>query len=204
MIIREKKNLPYDLLNADPLILEEWDGKIYYRKGYREVLSGSKKIEDIMGSSSLQAELVSYIMQVLLLALDLRKYRVHTSEPGIHLAHKVNMSGDILIYDRAVLTPDKISSQYADVPPKIVVEVDIEIEAEGITEVGYVFQKSEKLLGFGVEKVIWVLSDIQKVVVFEPNQEAKIINWHGDIEILDSVSFNVGKHLDDEGIVLEK
>ena len=200
MITQQKKILSYPETASNPLILEEWDGKIYYRKGYRDVLSGAKTVEQIMGSSSLQAEIISYIFQIILRSIDLRKYRVHTSEPGIHVAKNVNMAGDVLIYDKSVLTPDKISRKYADVPPKVVIEVDISIEAEGITEMGYVFQKSERLIEFGCEKVIWVLSEIRKVVIFTPGAEAEILNWHGDVTVQDEIVFNIGGYLDSEGI----
>jgi Uma2 family endonuclease len=202
MVTQQKQSLSYPENDSNPLILEEWDGKIYYRKGYREVLSGAKTVEQIMGSSSLQAEIISYILQIILRSTDLRKYRVHTSEPGIHLSNQVNMSGDILVYDKAVLTSEKISRKYADVPPKIVIEVDISIEAEGITEMGYVFQKSGRLIDFGCEKVIWVLTEIRKVVVFTPGTEAKILNWHSDISVLENITFNVGDYLEAEGINL--
>lgn len=200
MITQQKKILSYPETASNPLILEEWDGKIYYRKGYRDVLSGAKTVEQIVGSSSLQAEIISYIFQIILRSIDLRKYRVHTSEPGIHVAGNVNMAGDVLIYDKSVLTPDKISRKYADVPPKVVIEVDISIEAEGITEMGYVFQKSERLIEFGCEKVIWVLSEIRKVVIFTPGAEAEILNWHGDVTVQDEIVFNIGGYLDSEGI----
>jgi hypothetical protein len=202
MITQQKKGLAYPKTSSDPLVFEEWDGKVYYRKGYREVLSGSKTVEEIMGSSSLQAEIVTYILQVILRTIDLQKYRVHTSEPGVHISHQVNMAGDIFIYDKSVFTPQKISRKYADVPPKIVIEVDISIEAEGITEMGYVFQKSERLLEFGCEKVIWVLSEIQKIVIFTPGEEAAILSWRSDVDVLESITFNIGTHLDSEGIAV--
>jgi len=49
------KNIP------SVLIHEIINGKPLYRKGYREVLAKTKKIEDIIGSSSLQAFLITYL-----------------------------------------------------------------------------------------------------------------------------------------------
>ena len=40
---------------------EEVNGKSYYYKGYKSVLYGTKQIEEIMGSSSLQSFLVGFI-----------------------------------------------------------------------------------------------------------------------------------------------
>ena len=44
----------------EALVYETLDGKPFYYKGYREVLSKKKTLEEIMGCSTLQAELVSY------------------------------------------------------------------------------------------------------------------------------------------------
>lgn len=66
MVTQHKKGLSYPETASDPLVFEKWDGKVHYRKGYRDVLSGSKTVKEIMGSSSLQAEIVSYILQIVL------------------------------------------------------------------------------------------------------------------------------------------
>lgn len=42
-------------------IREEVNGKSYYYKGFKSVLYGTKQIEEIMGSSSLQSFLVGFI-----------------------------------------------------------------------------------------------------------------------------------------------
>ncbi|GAB3640652.1 hypothetical protein [Spirosoma arcticum] len=54
-VTRPRRRVP------DALIYEIMDGKPIYRKGYRDVLSGEKTIQDIMGSSSLQAIIVYYL-----------------------------------------------------------------------------------------------------------------------------------------------
>ena len=43
------------------LIREVLRGKLLYYKGYKEVLNGTKQIEEIMGCSSLQSFLVGFI-----------------------------------------------------------------------------------------------------------------------------------------------
>ncbi|MDZ7898360.1 MAG: hypothetical protein U5N85_10110 [Arcicella sp.] len=48
----------------EALVYETLDGKPFYYKGYKEVLSQKKTLEEIMGCSTLQAELVSYIMEM--------------------------------------------------------------------------------------------------------------------------------------------
>ena len=46
-------------------IREVVNGKPYYYKGYKSVMNGTKQIEEIMGSSSLQSFLVGFIYGIL-------------------------------------------------------------------------------------------------------------------------------------------
>ena len=64
------------------------------------------------------------------------------------------MANDIAIFDQTVLTPDKISKKYADVPPSIAIEVDVEADTSELTENGYIYKKTRKLFDFGVQKII--------------------------------------------------
>jgi hypothetical protein len=184
------------------LIYEVLDGKPVYYRGYRSVLNKTKTLTDIMGCSSLQAELISYLLGVIYGFIDRSRYRVYTNEIGNHIDAHNNLSNDIAIFDKAVLTPDKITTKYADVPPKIVVEIDTEADVSEMTEFGYIYKKSKKLLDFGVERIIWVMIPTQTVIVIEPNHDWQVRDWHTDITLMDTYTFNIGKHLDEEGIVV--
>lgn len=79
------------------LCYEELDGRILYRKGYRDVLAGKKTAKEIMGSSSLQALLVSALyLEIGKLLPD--EYLALVSEPGLHIAHNSNIANDIAIF----------------------------------------------------------------------------------------------------------
>lgn len=185
------------------LVKEVLDGKPLYYKGYKEVLNNNKTLEEIMGSSSLQAEIISGILQILFHTLDMAKYRIYTNEIGSHISHKNNISHDIAIFDKTILTPDKINERYTEVPAKIIIEVDVRIEAEQFPEWDYVTKKNETVFAFGIEKAIWVLSKSQKVIVAEPGQDWLIIDWNKDIELFDGHFFNIGAYLQTEGIHFE-
>ena len=89
---------------------------------------------------------------------------------------------------------------YISVPPKIQIEVDIDADLdETRSETSYIQQKTDKLFEFGVEKVIWVLSDSKKVIVATPLANWEVIDWHKDIEVIDDVCFCIGKYLLEEG-----
>ena len=99
------------------LLKETFEGVRLYHKGYRQVLNQEKTLEDIMGCSTLQFVILNYLLNLLHKSIDIEQYIIGTNEAGVHLGFKKNFSNDIAIYEWAVLTPEKISKNYADVPP---------------------------------------------------------------------------------------
>lgn len=189
----------------DYLVYEIMDGKPIYYRGYKDVLNKTKTLEDIMGSSSLQAELIDYILGILYANLDKKIYRIYTNEIGSHLSKKNNLSSDIAIYEKSVLTADKINKHYADVPAKLVIEVDTDVDFEDIDPNTYIHTKTQKLLDFGVEKIIWIFTNSQKLMVAERSSDKWYIqNWDNDIELMDGHIINIAQYLAAEGITIEK
>ncbi len=184
------------------LVKEVIDGIKFYYRGYRHVLNGKKTLEEIMGWSGLQGIIVSYFTELLLKHLDLKKYRVIPGETGNHLGHKNNLSLDISVFDRKVLTPQKITAKYVDVPAYCVIEVDIQAEWDdtAMTEVEFIGLKTNKLFDFGTKKLIWVLSRSKKIITAEPDKNWEIIDWDKEIELIEGITFNLGKYLAEEGI----
>jgi|GEM_PF-92215 len=185
------------------LVKEVLDGLPLYYKGYKEILNGNKTLEEIMGCSSLQAEIIAGLLEFLYKNFDRSKYRIYTNEIGSHINHKNNISHDIAIFDKTVLTADKINKRYTDVPAKIIIEVDVDVEAEKLWEVNYIAKKTDTVFEFGTEKMIWILSAARKVVVAQPGQDWRIVDWNKDIELLDGHFFNIGAYLQSEGITME-
>jgi len=184
------------------LIYEIMDGKPIYYKGYREVLNNEKTLEEVMGASTLQGFIVAYILKTLYRNLDDNLYNILTNEQGLHLNRKSNLSADIAIYEKTKLSAAQADKHYATLPPKIQIEVDINADTEEeLSETSYIQQKTDKLLAFGVEKVIWVLSDSKKVIVATPHDNWQMIDWHKDIEVVDGVGFCIGGYLKEEGSV---
>ncbi|WP_421797502.1 Uma2 family endonuclease [Haliscomenobacter sp.] len=182
------------------LIYEIMDGKPVYYKGYREVLNNEKTLEEVMGASTLQGFIVAYILKTLYRNLDDNLYNILTNEQGLHLNRKNNLSADIAIYEKTKLSAAQADKHYATLPPKIQIEVDINADMdEELSETSYIQQKTDKLLTFGVEKVIWVLSDSKKVIVATPHDNWQMIDWHKDIEVVDGVGFCIGRYLKEEG-----
>ena len=188
------KNIP------ESLVYEMIDGKALYRKGYKQVLAGKKTLEEIMGASSLQSLVASHIAKVLFQFVDEDIYFVLINESGVHLDHKNNLANDLAIYDKEVLKPSMISTKYTDVPPKIAIEIDVKAEYEDLTELGYIYKKTQKLLNFGVEKVIWIITSVGKVTVSTQEKNWETMDWNKDVEIMDGHSFNVANYLKKQGV----
>ena len=183
----------------DALIYEIMDGQPIYRKGYREVLSGKKTIEEIMGASTLQSVIVAYMVMQIGKFIDDDTYFVLTGESGVHIDHRNNLANDIAIYNQTVLTPAKISKKYADVPPLLAIEIDIEADTAALTETGYLYKKTRKLFNFGVAKLIWVLTEAQVVLIATPDR-IETVDWHKDVELMDGHTINIGAYLAKKGI----
>lgn len=176
------------------------DIPVFY-KGYKNFMSNPAKFEEIMGCSGLQAEIVAYLLRVIFSHLPASKYRIYTNEIGSHISKKSNLSHDIAIFSKDLLTPDKITTNYVEVPAKVIIEVDVDAESDQFSEMEYVFLKTGKLHDFGVEKVIWIFTNIQKVAIAATGKDWLWVDWNKDIELLDNCRFNIGKHLRDEGIL---
>lgn len=183
----------------DALIYEVMDGQPIYRKGYRDVLAGKKTIEEIMGASTLQSVIVAYIVMQIGKFIDDDAYFVLTGESGVHIDHRNNLANDVAIYDQAVLTPAKISKKYADVPPLLAIEIDIEADVAALTETGYLYKKTRKLFDFGVQKVIWVLTEAQVVMVATP-ERIETVDWNKDVGLMAGHTINIGAYLSKKGI----
>ena len=75
----------------DYLVYEELNGRKLYRKGYRDVLSQTKKLEDIIGSSSLQGIIISLMLRYLYKNLDESQFEIITNEIGLHHGWRGNL-----------------------------------------------------------------------------------------------------------------
>lgn len=187
----------------DYLIYEVLEGKPVYYKGYKEVLAKNKTLEDIMGSSCLQLVIIEYLLRALYPVFEPSIYRVLTNKAGSHISKNNNLSNDIAIFEKSVLTPEKITKKYINIPAKIIIEVDLDGELgleESFTENEYIHTKVQKMLDFGVEKVFWITTKTRRVLVATPGENWQIIDWNKDIELHQGCTFNIGAHLREEGI----
>ncbi len=184
----------------ESLIYEIIDGKPFYYKGYKDVLSNKKTAEEIIGSSGLQSYIIFYLLKLLYAKLNDDKYVFLTNEIRSHLDINNNLSGDIYIYETTQLPAEEINVHYVNVPPKIAIEIDIRVDLSDEKDFGYVFTKTHKLLDFGAEKVYWIFTKHQKVIIATKDQDWLTKDWNQEIELLEDTFFNIGEFFAKRGI----
>lgn len=191
--IVEEKTVP------KTLIYEVWDGKPVYYKGYKKVLSGETNFETVMGSSVLQTYIVSLVFGHLIKNLPGKEYFVGTNEPSLHLSNRNNLSNDIVVYHKSDYKVSLQSLEYATIPPLIALEVDIKADMENFgSETDYFQQKTDKLLAFGVQKVLWITTASQKIMVAADPKHWEIFTWDKPVEILGCV-FSLEELMKEDG-----
>lgn len=189
------------------LVREAFGGISFYYPDYRAVMNQTKTLEDIMADSTLQWILKEQIGDRLKANLDMKRYRVGRGEVGIHLGPNENMGLDIAVFERAMLSSDQIGAKYANVAPRLVIEIDINIEtaphSNNLFE-DYAMLKIKRLLDFGVQKVIWIFTKSRMVFIAEPEAKWFFDSWEHEIELMDGILFNVYDTLVTEGVDPEK
>lgn len=182
------------------LVYEMVDGKPIYYKGYRAYLEGTKKIEELMGSSYLQSLIGTELIILLSQLLDLNKYRIMSNEIGLRFAKGSWRAADLVIYEKSALKGIPIENKYLEIAPEVVIEIDTKASLEDINNpLGYYQEKTTQLLDFGVRKVIWIFSDTQKIMIAEKEEDWKITSWKKEVTVMEGVIVNIQKIIDTAG-----
>ncbi len=187
----------------DFLVRETIDGIPFYYRGYKEVLSKKKVLDDIMADSGLQLFIKNYLHNLLIRGLDTEIFYVFMGEVGVHLEHKSNFGLDVAVFETSQLPGEKFDFKYLDVAPKFAIEVDMKVSLDDTgldTFAQFLDLKTQKLFEFGVERLIWVLSPSKKVVIATPGEDWLMVDWNKDIELWQGVKANIGDYLKLRGV----
>lgn len=183
------ESLVYEMVRGQP---------IYYR-GYRDYLNGDKELEQVMGSSKFQSFLVAELVFVLKSFFG-KSYFVFSNELGIQFSKKSWRAADIAVLKRD--SSVEIDGKYLSVPPQYVIEIDTKADLNEISNpFGYYQEKTQELLEFGVQKIVWIFTDTQKVMVAtQGNKKWEITDWDQDVELADQLIINIRQLLADNGL----
>ena len=181
------------------LIYEMRHGKPIYYRDYDKVLSGEKTLEEVIGSSKLQAILLTLILRFLFIHLDVSKYVILTNETGFKWAPRTWRNLDIAIFDKKQLLEEGIDNRYAKTPPEVVIEIDTKADLRKYGDfMNYAREKTQDLLDAGVKKVIWYTTFDKKVMIAEKEKPWIITDWDYDVEIMEGITLNLERMFKEE------
>ncbi len=182
----------------EELIYEIDEGTPIYYRGYREVMLGKLKTEDIMGTSKKQSFLINEIL--FFLNSHLRPYfLLFTNELGLKFK-KTNRAADIALISKERMTFDEVwQSHYSSKIPDIIIEVDTKADLSDMPDpTDYFFKKTQQLLDNGAKKVIWIFTETETVMVAEQGKKKwEIMPWSENVEVSHGFSFNIQEMLAD-------
>ncbi|MCF0069511.1 Uma2 family endonuclease [Dyadobacter sp. CY261] len=161
------------------LIREVIAGEAYYYKGYKDVIAGTIKAEEIMGSSALQSVLIMALGFFIKSKLDNARYWLATNEAGLHLGPQNNLSIDLGIFRKEEVS---LNNQYFTAAPEVAIEVDVRIDTDH--DLDYIFSKSSVLIDHGTDTVVWVMTKHKKVMVIRKNEDSVIFDWNRDVIVM--------------------
>lgn len=170
-----------------PYVYEVVSGKPVFYKGYKEAILHTKQPQE-MGCSTLQGRLLmSIVMMMGKLNID-DKYVVVGSEMGLYLSKNSHRCTDIAIFNKEDYVETK---HYAKIPPKIVIEVDIDADLGNYEQdkMLYYQEKTTDLIEFGVEKVIWIFTESKNIVVATNKTPWEIYKAEDSVNIIDDCNF---------------
>jgi len=176
-------------------------GKPIYYRDYRKVLSGERSLEEIMGSSGLQSWLINLIVHYLYKTLNLKSYQLLFNEVGYKFFKKSWYNLDIGIWEREKVKSFLKVNKFIRIAPKVVIEIDTKADLKKFENPqDYFHMKTQDLLDSGVEKVIWIFTKDKKVWIAENEKPWLIVNWDYDISVIENISINLNKLIEEEDV----
>ncbi len=186
-----------ELVIPDILIYEQLDGLNIYYSNYQSVLENLENIESVMGSSGLQSFIIEIVKDFLKINLA-NDYRFLSNEVGLHISNNNNLSADIAIFSKIALPLSELEDKYLKIPPRIVIEIDTKADFSNMSAGDYFNIKTQKLLDFGVEQVVWIYTQSKKIMSATIDEAWQITDWNKDVEVLGE-RLNVFELLKKEG-----
>lgn len=197
------ESIPKKTRNKIPehLIYEMVDGRPIYYAGYQNVVKGIINSEAIMGSSAIQSYIL-HLIQKFLNRHPLEKDIILLSnELGLKFKSKSWRSCDLAIFKKGSISTEQLfDDHYVDIPPNVVIEVDTKADLKNYdNEEHYYREKTQQLLDFGVEKVIWIYTkNPRKILVAENGKDWLLKNWNKDVEIMPDCLLNLQDLIDNQ------
>lgn len=109
---------------------------------------------------------------------------------GINLSKQDLRGADISIFSKENF---KLVDKYSDLPPEIIIEIDVRADVEDRHEMDHVSEKMDDCHKFGVKRIIWIFTKAKKVIIANAGETWLMADWSIDVEILEGIKFNVAE-----------
>lgn len=179
-------------------IYEMDEGNPIYYKGYLDVLNETKNLDQIVSCRILQSLLIELIKNAIAQQLD-DSYIGLSNELGILFEKNSWRAADIAFFKKQQIAQlsQKEQRQFAKFAPALVVEIDIKADPTSIDSVlNDIHKKTQQLLDFGVEQVVWIFTDSEKITLAQQGKPWLTYNWNTDILLIEDVSLNIANLLE--------
>ena len=144
-------------------------------------------------SGYLQVFVIMAIIKHLLAELP-NAYQVFTNEIGVILNKGDWRALDIAIYRKDALKDVPLENKYLKIPPEVAIEIDTKADLENFTTaMDYVHEKTDDLLAFGVQKVIWVFTNSRKVMVAGGGGKWVTMGWDESVQVMEGMELHLAK-----------
>lgn len=170
------------------MVYEVVGGKPIYNKGYKDVLNKTKTLEEINLRTQLQPGLCAMLTASIGMATIDLDYQLASGKLGINISQNDKRGADLTIYKAENWEWKPI---FSNLPPEVVIEIDVQAELEGMTEMDYISTKIKDYIEFGVKKVIWIFTKQQLILVATAQLPWLTYDWTAEIEVVEGVSFKL-------------
>lgn len=110
------------------------------------------------------------------------------------------LAADIALFDKQKGKSGIESEHYLSLPPAIVIEVDLKADVSDFASpLDYYTVKTNKLLSFGVEQVIWISTQSRTVMTAESGQSLKMATWEAPIHLIPGVDLYLNELVQQAG-----
>ena len=176
------------------LIYEMYMGQPIYYRGYEEVLAGTKTFEQIMGDSSLQGWLKTWLGHIFINLLYEKGYEIIVGELGITFKKGDWRAADVAIFKVADF---ELNNQYTKAVPEFIFEIDTKANTKQVGGyMKYVSDKTNQYLEHGVKKVFWIFTNAGAVLEASEKDNFQVNSWDKDLQIMEGVTVNIAQMIE--------
>jgi hypothetical protein len=88
------------------------------------------------------------------------------------------------------------NNKYLKIPPVTAIQIDTRADTGNFsTAMDYVYKKTDDLLEFGVQKVIWFFTSSRKAMIATSDEKWITVDWKETIPVLENIEINLDEIL---------